>query len=249
MKREVAGPELFAPAVVQREDRADGSVVLSSGYQLGSYPASMVEIFTARARKHPERLLVAQRDGDGWRGLSWGEAAAQVEAVAAGLVERDVAGRPVMILSGNSVEYLLLTLAAFRVGSPAVPASVAYSLQSSDHEKLCRMAALVCPGLVFAEDAGVFGPALAAVRQACAALEPPDEPVVVTMAGGGGTVAWPDFAAAPGPCGGLPRSGVGPDTAAKLLFTSGSTGSLRRLSPRSGCCAPTSRRCCRYGRS
>jgi feruloyl-CoA synthase len=145
--------------------------------------------------------------------------------VAAGLVERGVAGRPVMILSGNSVRHLLLTLAAFAVGSPAVPVSVAYSLQSSDHEKLRRMAALVCPGLVFAEDAGAFGPALAAVRQACAALEPPGEPVVVTVTGGGGTVAWPDLAAdGPRPGGDLRRSAPGPDTVAKLLFTSGSTG-------------------------
>jgi feruloyl-CoA synthase len=225
MKREAAGPELFRPAVVHREDRADGSVVLRSGYRLGSYPASMVEVFAVRAREHPERLLVAQRDGDGWRRVSWGEAAARVEAVAGGLVERGVAGRPVMILSGNSVEHLLLTLAAFRVGSPAVPVSAAYSLQSSDHEKLRTMAALVCPGLVFAEDTGAFGPALAAVRQACAVLEPPGEPVMVTVAGGAGTVTWPDLAAAvPGPGGGLPHSGAGPDTVAKLLFTSGSTG-------------------------
>jgi feruloyl-CoA synthase len=225
MRREVAGPGLFRPAVVHREDRADGSVVLRSGYRLEPYPASMVEVFAARAREHPERLLVAQRDGDGWRRVSWGEAAARVEAVAAGLVERGAAGRPVMILSGNSAEHLLLTLAAFRVGSPAVPVSVAYSLQSSDHDKLRRMAALVCPGLVFAEDAAAFDPALAAVRQACAALELPGEPVIVTLAGGGGTVAWPDLAAAgPGPGDGLPRSVAGPDTVAKLLFTSGSTG-------------------------
>src|SRR6266702_2000867 len=225
MKREVADPELFRPAVVHREDRPGGSVVLRSGYPLGPYPASMVEVFAARARRHPERLLVAQREGDGWRRLSWGEAAGRVEAVAGGLAERGVAGRPVMILSGNSVEHLLLTLAAFMVGSPAVPVSVAYSLQSSDHQKLRRMAALVCPALVFAEDTGAFGSALAAVRQACAAVEPPGEPVMVTLTGGSGTVAWPDLAAAaPGPGSGLPRSGADQDTVAKLLFTSGSTG-------------------------
>jgi feruloyl-CoA synthase len=130
-----------------------------------------------------------------------------------------------MILSGISVEHLLLTLAAFSVGSPAVPVSVAYSLQSSDHHKLRKMAALVCPALVFAEDAGSFGPALAAVRQACAAAEPAEAPVVVTLTGGDGTVAWRDLAAAaPGPGAGHAQAGVGPDTVAKLLFTSGSTG-------------------------
>jgi feruloyl-CoA synthase len=59
-----------------------------------------------------------------------------------------------MILSGNSIEHLLLTLAAFTVGSPAVRVSVAYSLQSSDHKKLRRIAALISPAIVFADDAG-----------------------------------------------------------------------------------------------
>ncbi len=224
MKRQAVGSGMFSPAVVDREDRADWSVVLRSGYPLAAYPASVVDVFAARAREHPERILVAQRDGDGWRSVSWGEAAAQVEALARGLHERGAAGRPIMILSGNSVEHLLLTLAAFTAGSPAVPVSVAYSLQSSDHGKLRRMAALVCPAVVFAEDAGAFGAAVAAVRDACAALEPPGEPVVVTVTGGRGTLAWRDLpAAAPGPGAGH-AGGAGPDTVAKLLFTSGSTG-------------------------
>src|SRR6266581_1289794 len=126
MKRQAVGSGMFSPAVVDREDRADWSVVLRSGYPLAAYPASVVDVFAARAREHPERILVAQRDGDGWRSVSWGEAAAQVEALARGLHERGAAGRPIMILSGNSVEHLLLTLAAFTAGSPAVPVSVAY---------------------------------------------------------------------------------------------------------------------------
>jgi feruloyl-CoA synthase len=224
MERNAAGSGLFSAAVVDREDRADGPVVLRSRQPIGPYPATMVEVFTGRAREHPERMLVAQRDGGGWRALSWGESAVQVETLARNLMDRGVSGRPVMILSGNSIEHLLLTLAAFTVGSPAVPVSVAYSLQSSDHEKLRRIAALVMPGLVFAEDAGAFGPALAAVRDACAAREPVGEPVVVTITGGQGALAWRELAAVPpGPVGDI-WAGAGPDTVAKLLFTSGSTG-------------------------
>src|SRR5260370_38170544 len=102
-----------------------------------------------------------------------------------------------MILSGNSIEHLLLTLAAFTVGSPAVPVSVAYSLQSGDHEKLRRIAALVTPALVFAGDAGAFGAAIPAVRAAGASREPAGDPAVVTVPGGPGTLAWRDPAAAP----------------------------------------------------
>lgn len=100
MKRDVAGPDLFRPAVVRWEDR-DGSAVLGSGYPLGPCPASMVEVLATRARGHPERLLVARWEGDGRRRPSWGEGAIQVEAVAGGLAELGVAGRPVMILSGK----------------------------------------------------------------------------------------------------------------------------------------------------
>lgn len=70
MKRQAVGSGMFSPAVVDRDDRADGSVVLRSGYPLAPYPASVVDVFAVRARAHPERILVAQRDGDGWRSVS-----------------------------------------------------------------------------------------------------------------------------------------------------------------------------------
>jgi feruloyl-CoA synthase len=224
MERDAAASGLFSPAAVDREERADGSVVLRSHHPLGPYPATIVEVFTGRARDHPERTLVAQREGGGWRALSWGEAAVQVETLARSLLDRGVSGRPVMILSGNSIEHLLLTLAAFTVGSPAVPVSVAYSLQSSDHEELRRIAALVTPAVVFADEAGAFGPALSAVRDGCAAREPASDPAVVTITGGHGTLAWRELTAAPPTPAGDAAAGVGPDTVAKLLFTSGSTG-------------------------
>ena len=36
-------------------------------------------------------------------------------------------------------------VAAFTIGSPAVPVSVAYSLQSADHQKLRRMMTIAAP--------------------------------------------------------------------------------------------------------
>ena len=176
MAHPALSPEFFSPALVDMQDRADGSVLLRSRQPLGPYPASITDVFAAGARSHPERTLVAQRAGGGWRALSWGEAAAQVKTLAGRLAGRGVAGRPIMILSGNSIEHLVLTLAAFAISSPAVPVSVAYSLQSSDHEKLRRIAALIAPAVVFAEDSEAFGPALAAVREACASQEPPATP-------------------------------------------------------------------------
>jgi feruloyl-CoA synthase len=78
--------------------------------------------------------------------------------------------------------------------------------------------------VVFADDAGAFGPALSAVRDGCAAREPASDPTVVTITGGHGTLAWRELTAAPPTPAGDAAAGVGPDTVAKLLFTSGSTG-------------------------
>jgi len=244
---QAADPVLFAAADVSREERPDGSVVLRSRQPLGPYPGSMVEVFAQRAREHPGRTLVAQRDGDGWRSVSWGHAAALVQALAQNLAGRGAPGRPVMILSGNSIEHLLLTLAAFTAGRPAVPVSVAYSLQSSDHEKLRRIAALTEPAVVFADDAEAFGPALAAVRDACAALAPAGEPTLVTATGGAGTAAWSDLAAGrPEAAAGI---GTGPGTVAKLLLTSGSTGEPKAVITTQRMLCANQQRCGRSGRS
>ena len=64
-----------------------------------------------------------------------------------------------MILSGNSLEHLLVSLAAYAARAPVMPISVAYSLMSADHARIRAIAELTEPGLVFADDAGPFGPA------------------------------------------------------------------------------------------
>ena len=75
-----------------------------------------------------------------------GEVRERADRLAQGLLDRGLADRPVMVLSGNSRLHLAVTLAAMTVGAPVVPTSVAYSLQSTDHAKLRAMADLVDPG-------------------------------------------------------------------------------------------------------
>ena len=65
-----------------------------------------------------------------------------------------------MVLSGNSVDHLVISLAAMTAGVPVVPVSTAYSLLSADHGRIREIAALVRPGAVFAEDTGQFSAAL-----------------------------------------------------------------------------------------
>jgi feruloyl-CoA synthase len=201
---------LFAPPRIGIEHRPDGSILLRSTEPLPAHPPSMAHWFRANAERHPERTLAAQRPPgrDEWVELAWGEARAKADAVAAALLARGLsAERPLLVLSGPSLAHLVLMLGAFTAGVPIVPVSVAYSLMSSDHARLRAIAELCTPGLVFAEDAKAFGPALEALPgvEACTSL---DEL----------TAAAPDAEVE------AAFERVGEDTVAKILFTSGSTG-------------------------
>ena len=84
-------------------------------------------------------------------------------ALGTALVARGLsAERPVMILSGNSIDHALLMLGCYTAGVPAAPISVAYSLQSQDFAKLRHITELLKPGLVYVADTAPFAKALAA---------------------------------------------------------------------------------------
>ena len=93
--------------------------------------------------------------------LTYGDALAKVRCLGQALLDcRLSAERPLAILSGNSVEHLLLALAAQHVGVPYAPISPAYSLVSRDFSALEHVLALLSPGLVFVSDRARFAPAL-----------------------------------------------------------------------------------------
>ncbi|MEA2384464.1 MAG: feruloyl-CoA synthase [Solirubrobacteraceae bacterium] len=198
--------DLFARPHVVCEQRDDGAIVLRSAEPLGDFAASMAHAFRAGADAHPDRVLATR----GGATLRWGESRDRADAIAQALLDHGLGvERPLMVLSGNSLEHLLLTLAAYTAGVPVLPISAAYSLQSADHARLRAITALCAPGMVFADDGDAFGPALAAVAAAV--------PVQVT------SLAELEGAT---PTDAVDRAfaGLGPDTVAKILFTSGSTG-------------------------
>jgi feruloyl-CoA synthase len=137
----------FAVPRIESERRPDGSLILRSAEPPAEHPVSVVHSFRPGSEAHPDRLLIAERGPDGeWARLTWGEAREQADRLAQGLLDRNLANRPVMLLSGNSRLHLVVALAAMTVGAPVVPTSVAYSLQSADHAKLRAMVELVDPG-------------------------------------------------------------------------------------------------------
>src|SRR5207344_3583736 len=83
--------------------------------------------------------------------------------IASALLSRDLSPeRPIVILSGNSIDHALMAFGALYAGIPFCPVSPAYSLVSRDYGKLGFLMKLLTPGLVFADDADKFAAALAA---------------------------------------------------------------------------------------
>ncbi|HMH72961.1 MAG TPA: AMP-binding protein, partial [Bradyrhizobium sp.] len=121
------------------ERRPDGVIVLKSRIPLKPYEKHIPASLAKWAREQPSRIWLAQRGGIDrqWRKLSYGEAKRTVDALTQGILNLKLEpGRPVAILSGNSIEHALMTMASMQARFPAAPVSPAYSLMSHDHVKL-----------------------------------------------------------------------------------------------------------------
>jgi feruloyl-CoA synthase len=209
---------LFARPNITAQQRPDGCLLLRSIDVLRAYPATVVHSLRAWAASRPGYPLVAERcAGGGWRTCSYGTAVAAAGSIGQALLEqgRD-AGRPLLVLSGNSIDHLLMTLGAMTAGIPVAPVSVAYSLLSTDHARIRAIAELIGPGAVFADDAERFGPALGALGTV---------PAIVSAGGRASMVALDELMAVkPGRQVGDAFAALRPAAVAKILFTSGSTG-------------------------
>ncbi|WP_024794126.1 feruloyl-CoA synthase [Tomitella biformata] len=207
---------LFSSPSISVDQHDDGSIVIASRDPLRPYPTSVVHTFRALAAAHPERVLIGQRGSDGqWRTCTWSQARRRADRIAQGLLDRGLADQPIMILSGNSIDHLILTLAAYTVGAPVVPTSVAYALQSEDHHKLKAVAEVAHPAMIFAEDSAYRGAVEAIGVQSTVVSATGDLP---------GSLALTGLEATPGDGVEARFSSITPDTVAKIMFTSGSTG-------------------------
>jgi feruloyl-CoA synthase len=212
---------LFSPPRIEMTQRPDGCLLLRSAEPLRDHPATVVHSLRAWAAARPDHPLVAERGPDGpdgpWRTCSYGAADAAARAIGQALLERGLGpGRPLLVLSGNSIGHLLMTLGAMTAGIPVAPVSVAYSLQSRDHARIRAITELIGPGAVYADDAGPFGPALDALGRV---------PVIAAAGHREGAARLAQLAAtAPGPEVAGAFAALRPGTIAKILFTSGSTG-------------------------
>lgn len=216
---------------VRLESRRDGSLLIQPVEALGDYPQRVTDRLEYWAAQAPQRMFIAQADASGyWQSLSYGEALQRVRRIAASLAlrqrhQRLSPDRPLIILSRNSIEHLLLGLAAMYVGVPYVPVSTAYVLQQSDPAKLRHIFTLLTPGMVVVFEG-------ASVAQDLAPLLAPDVELVSDVAYLAGRTTT-SLAQLESPVDELAyvdaHAAVGPDTIAKFLLTSGSIGNPKAV--------------------
>ncbi|HEX6958969.1 MAG TPA: feruloyl-CoA synthase [Ferrovibrio sp.] len=202
-------PLALATPRVRRVTREDGSFILESEDPLGDYAPHMGLLLRQQASAQPDAVFLSERDGaGGWREVTYGQAWQAARRIAQALIDRGLDQmRPVLILSGNSIDHALLMLGGFVAGVPVAPVSTAYSLMSGDLAKVHHIFNLVRPKLVFAAGAP-FAKALASL--------PGNVEQVTDL-----SVL---LAAEPTAAVDARFNEIGPDWTAKYLFTSGSTG-------------------------
>ena len=211
--------DLYRRHKVAREDRPDGTILLTSGHDMSRPAATSGEWLQRWAQERPGTVFLAERSGPGWREVPYAEALDQVRALASALLARGLGpDTPILIVSGNGVDHGLLSLAAHYVGIPTVPVAEQYSLIPGAHAQLKYVLNLIDPKMVYAVDGMRFAQALAmeemAGREIVVSRNPgPDQTAFDELLKGGD--ADVDAAAAQ----------IGPDSVVKILMTSGSTSS------------------------
>jgi feruloyl-CoA synthase len=217
----------FGNPAVSIDRRDDGTIYLRPKAQLGDYPVRITDRLHHWATAEPNRVFMAERDAaGGWRQISYAQLLNSTRRIAAALLARGLsAEKPIVILSGNSVDHALIAFGALYAGIPFCPVSPAYSLVSRDYGKLGVLMKLLTPGLVFADDAGKFADALA-VNVALGTEIAASRGAVP----GRGVTLLSDLLATPEhPRLDAAHDAIGPDTIAKFLLTSGSTGNPKAV--------------------
>ncbi|WP_226624643.1 feruloyl-CoA synthase [Alloyangia pacifica] len=211
----------YVPHKVVREDRADGTILLRSGYDLPEAVPNTGAWLHEWAVNAPYRVAVSERhtEGPGWRNVTYQELLQQVRAIASALLARGLGeGDTIAMLSGNGLDHLLVSLASQYIGVPVVPLAEQYSLIPEAHGRLIYVLDKVTPKLAFVDDATRYASALALPQLA--------EVEVVAARGEAGRPVTPLselIHAEESPELDAVHAKVGPDTLAKILFTSGSS--------------------------
>jgi feruloyl-CoA synthase len=199
-----------------------GHIILKSTVPLKKRPHRMTQRLVHWAKKTPDTVFLGQRSplgAGGWQTLTYAETLKKVKSIAQYLLQTGVSPeKPLAILSENSLEHGLLALAALHIGVPYSPIAPAYSLKSTNFDKLKHTINLLTPALIFVQNGKQYEQALNAVAK--------DIPVVAVSDPLSNHIAFVETLQCNVYTTDIDKAfkNIQTDTIAKILFTSGSTG-------------------------
>lgn len=213
----------YLPQKLNVDRRDDGVILLENGQPLKPHPPHMLTPLKHWAEFAPDRIWLAQRDPvdpsqQGWQEISYAEGWVRVQGIAQGFLNAG-ADAPLMILSRNTIDHAVIMYGAMLAGIAVVPVTPAYALLSQDFARLNYVDQLVEPKFVYVEDGaeyqrGLDGMALGD-RLVLYSRNAPD---------GYDSQSLEEFAQAGGNSVAAAYDRLGPETIAKYMLTSGSTG-------------------------
>ena len=202
----------YAPRALDVEQR-DDALILRNPMAYSDSVQTVTAPLARWAVEAPDRVWLAERDGESWRTITFADARTKIEALAGGLKALGLGpNQPLLILARNGIDHALIGYAAMSLGAPISPVSPQYGLAGADLSRLEFAVERLKPAAVYVDDARAFGAALAAPFLA-------GLPVIVSHNAGDGHIPFTDLPEAqstPPVC--------QPGDVAKLLLTSGSTG-------------------------
>ncbi len=210
-------------AEVEWEKRDDGCILVWQKGDLDPYPARLSDRIKYWAETAPDRTWMAERGPDTqWYHVSYSQLLKDIRAIGQVLLDHGLSeDRPLLILSGNSIAHAVMALGAQYVGVPSAAIAPAYALVSSGYEKLKSVCDQITPGAVFAENMERFAPAVDAVI--------PDVPRF-GVEGDKLAMSWEAVLdTKPTDAVEAANAATGPDTVAKFVFTSGTTGNPKAV--------------------
>jgi feruloyl-CoA synthase len=215
----------YLPLKLDVDRRADGTIYLNNGQPLKPYPPHLLAPLVKWASEAPDRIWLAERipedpQSDGWREMTYAEGLVRVKRLAQAFIDAGAGpDAPLMILSKNAIDHALVMYAAMWAGSPVVPVTPAYALLSEDFARLKYIDRLTEPKFIYVEDGAEYQRGLDGMGVGSRlVLYSRNKPK------GSDCVSIGRFAKAPTNAVDAAYAALTPETVAKYMLTSGSTG-------------------------
>lgn len=211
----------YVPPSIHVAHEPGGALTLRAGWELGPLRSNLAAYLRENAYLVPDRLFLADRPGGNseWRRLNYGDARARADRIAQALLDRGFQqGDVIAILAPASIEHGLLMLGALTAGIAVAPISPSYAAIPQARPRLVETFRATRARMLLVQDAGALAGPLASLELGGAEL--------VSIAPADGATDFAELLT-PVPTEAVSHAyrAVDGDTVAKILFTSGSTGS------------------------